>query len=78
MKNYRLGDTFMKSRGNVYRMALWIVLRRLSVVDFEDVMDILLVACSIEELAVDEIDFIIDETTDAYLTRKCLFKKNVD
>ena len=78
MKHYRLDSAFMKSRGNVYRMALWIFLRRLSVTDFKEVMDILKFECSVEELAEDETEFIMNETVDAYLTRKCLFKKNED
>ena len=81
-------------RGNVYRLAFWILIRRLSIrdvlinypypntlkilkvkgSDLKDAMDILEVACSIEELTDDDTEYILNESIDSYLTRKCLCK----
>ena len=56
-------------RGNVYRLAFWILIRKFSVIEFKEALDILRQACSNEDLDVEEFKFILNETIDSYLRR---------
>lgn len=57
------------ARGNAYRMAFMYVIRRLNIIDFKDVLDVLLMACSVEEITLDDSKKIIEETLENYLKK---------
>lgn len=57
------------ARGNAYRMAFWLIIRRLNISDFKDVLDMLILSCSVEEIDAEETRKIIEETTENYFRK---------
>lgn len=57
------------ARGNAYRMAFWLIIRRLNIYDFKDALDMLMMCCSVEGIDTENVSKIVEETTENYLRK---------
>ena len=63
-------DFFRMKRGNAYRMAFWMLIKKMCILDLQEALTILAMSCEVEELSTDETQKILDETVVNYLEKK--------
>lgn len=63
-------DEFKVARGNAYRMAFWMLIKKMHILDLQEALTILAMSCEVEELSVDETQKILDESVVKYMERR--------